>query len=95
MHHHELMEINLKACTDFIMVSWILGDNGPSWYSPIDCNLVTTCKTDKITTEVIRRPSDGKVNLFLGDSKSGKKMNSSIVNAYLSLYDKPPFYGGR
>ena len=38
--------------------------NGSSWHSPINSNLAATCKTITKTTEVIRRPSDGKVSLF-------------------------------
>ena len=33
--------------------------------------LAATCKTDTKTTVVFRRPSDGKVSLFLEDSELG------------------------
>ena len=57
--------------------------------------LTATCKTNKKTTVVIRRPSDGKVSLFLEDLEI-LAIIVSIRNLVPSLwFDLLLFYGGR
>ena len=56
--------------------------------------LVATCKTNKKTTVVSRRPSDGKVSLFLEDFKL-RAAALSIKNLVPFLCDLLLFYGRR
>ena len=52
--------------------------------------MAATCKTNKKTTVVFRRPSNGKVSLFLKDLEL-----RVIVISYLICCDLLLFYGGR
>ena len=56
--------------------------------------LAATCKTNKKTTVVFRRPFDGKVSLFLEDLELRVAV-SRLKISYLIWYDLLLFYGGR
>ena len=56
--------------------------------------LAATCKTNKKTTVVFRRPFDDKVSLFLGDLELRVAV-SRLKFSYLILCDLLLFYGGR
>ena len=56
--------------------------------------LTATCKTNKKTTVVFRRPSDGKVSLFLEDLELRVAV-SRLKISYLIWCDLLLFYGGK